>query len=137
MQADWGLPTTVSPEPPFCWGARAIWSPGLPLDILWDRQGWAGEGTAAERQALADWFNDRGRAAMDRKLAELGLDGSSEERAVVAGDGYRLTGTPNGSYGYVYLVCEPDPACTGTVELPKKSKPGARRRPRLARRNVA
>jgi hypothetical protein len=92
------------------------------LDILWDRQGWAGESTEAERRGLADWFNDKGRSAMDRRLAELGLDGSSEERAVVAGDGYRLTGTPNGSYGYCYLVCEPDPDATGTVELPPKPK---------------
>jgi hypothetical protein len=132
MQADWGLPTTGVIEPAYCWGARAIWSRGSMLDILWDRQGWAGEGTAAERQALANWFNDKGRAAMDRRLAALGLDGSSEDRAVVAGDGYRLTGTPNGSYGYVYLVCEPDPDATGTVELPPKTKPKAKRRPRTA-----
>lgn len=118
-----------SPEPAFCWGARAIWSPGRMLDILWDRQGWAGESTEDERKALADWFNDKARDAMERALSEAGLDGSSHESAFVAGDGYRLTGSPRGSYGYCYLVCEPDQTATGTVERPKpKRKPVRRNR---------
>jgi hypothetical protein len=130
MQATWGLPTAG--DPPFCWGARAIWSPGRAIDILWDRQGWAGTSTEDERKALASWFNDRARSAMERQLEELCIDGSSCERVVVSGDGYRLTGTPNCSYGYLYVVCEPDQEATGTVAAPPKPKP--KRQPRRAAR---
>jgi hypothetical protein len=125
MDASWGLPTVG--EPTYCWGARAIWSAGRMLDILWDRQGWAGTSTEAERKALADWFNDKGRPAMDRALDAAGIDGSSAERVTVAGDGYRLTGSPRGSCGYCYLVCEPDPTAMGTVALPRKPKVSRRK----------
>jgi len=97
------------------------------IDIVWDRQGWGGEHTFEERNRLSNWWN-RARDVLEARLRELGVDGSSEEVVTVAGDGYRCSACPRRSFGYLYLVVEPDPSATEPLRLPPKDKPKRRSR---------
>ena len=105
MKASWGLATTG--EPKYCWGARAIWTNRV-IDIPYDRCGWEGESTLEERKALGAWVGVEGMKLLEKKLNEEHVAGSDEVRVEVSGKGFLLSANPHGSYGYLYLVCEPE-----------------------------
>jgi hypothetical protein len=92
------------------WGARLIW----PNDLVWDRQdiaAWTGD----DKDALVAWLNgpNRGngalRAAID-VLADpynVGLESSTPsdvEAVIYEDDRGVIVGSPQGSYGYVYVA---------------------------------
>lgn len=89
-------------------------------------------GAPGALQALCRWLNEKAKPALMAKLDRRGINGASEERVRVAGDGYRLTASPLRSYGYLYMVAEPDPRATAPLPEQEEARhPGGRRaRPR-------
>lgn len=116
MRAAWGLETTQD-NAPYCWGARAIYrykSGKADIDLLWDRQEITGESTKEERTKLLSWLNKVGLKRLRKDLEEKGISGDSHEVTAISDDKFILTASPNGSYGYLYLVAEPK--CVDTKE---------------------
>ena len=104
--AAWLVPNNA----PAAWGARWI----FPADMVWDRQGWHNP-DSAEGAALRLWLNSkikRGDSPLQRagkearKLAakfRMSQDGSDVHTLYEDEVGV-IKGTPNRSYGYVYVA---------------------------------
>jgi hypothetical protein len=133
MKAEWGL-ETKDPNAKFCWGARAIYKLNFEevlIDILHDRQSWAGEHTTKDRISLSTWLNTKALNHLKVKLAKRGIGSASSESESIEGDGFCLCASPRASYGYLYLVAEP---CTVTTPLVEIEEP-KRKLPKNARRS--
>ena len=78
------------------------------IDIPYDRYGWAGESSLDERKALVKWLNSKGMKALEKLLAKECVGGDQNMRVEVSGEGFKLSANPNASFGYLYLVCEPE-----------------------------
>lgn len=96
------------------WGARAIFNDGrYPyMDILWDRQGWIGDGPA--RFALQQALNNGAIEAAQRRFKDLTRAGelkpSINELFELYNDGRCvIVGNPRASYGYLYLAAWLEP----------------------------
>lgn len=94
------------------WSARAIysWSEGSPVvDILPDRQSMAGHEDEAAAKRLTNWLNTEGLAGIRDVCLRENLQ-PNEARAVSYSSGrFKISGTPNGSYGYLYIVTYEEP----------------------------
>jgi hypothetical protein len=85
---------------PAVWGARLI----APADLVHDRQDLVSSDDEA-REALIHWLNNGGiRGALDF-LRGAYLSGSSSERTTCFEDERGIiVGSPQGSYGYIYVT---------------------------------
>jgi hypothetical protein len=99
--AAWLVPTDAKAA----WGARLI----FPADLLHDRQGFYNWDSDAGR-ALKHWLNQEGalKKALTaaRKMAErykITSDGR-EDVVLYEDDKGKFMGTPNASYGYLYVA---------------------------------
>lgn len=120
------------------WGARAILKDGY-VDLLWDRQGGAGE---EDDRVVFCKRVDKVLPVVRAKVKELcsawrGMDPTKSELFVLYEDeGICVKGNTNGSYGYLYLIAYPknwdhvlnDPS----PEVPKSPK---EKKARKAKRN--
>lgn len=102
------------------WGARAIykgpwdkWAP-CDIDIVPDRQGWAGityqenwgavsQDKIDEDKKFLDWAGKIGMKWLREKVKEIGLSTSDNQRLAFEEGPYKLIASPNGSYGYLYI----------------------------------
>ncbi len=88
------------------WSARAIYNlrPTLYVDVLHDRQWMCGENQSQEAKDLCDWLNSEGIQGLQSVCKQKGL-GPDESRVVeYSSKGFIIQGTPNSSYGYLYIV---------------------------------
>ena len=82
------------------WGARAIWEGrSSHFDIPPDRQQF--DGTAEERKDLWAWTEKVGLPRL--ATWALRVEGSSGRSLTYREGGYGIRGTPNASYGYMYI----------------------------------
>lgn len=91
------------------WGARWI----APDDYVWDRQSWRGD----DQRPLVEWLNRgalAGARAEARRLFESGQwDGGSEDERVLFEDAEgKVVGSPQRSFGYVYVAAWLEPTVT-------------------------
>ena len=96
------------------WSARAIYSvkPEPFVDVLHDRQCMYGNNMCQEARDLCDWLNKEGIKGLQAMCKQLGL-GQDESRIVsYTSKGFIIQGTPNASYGYLYIVAYRIPSST-------------------------
>lgn len=87
------------------WQARAIYEDRTgAIDIVWDRQ--SCEGPEKDTAKLVKWLNAYGLKGLRREAKKAGLGGSEFREVAYQSRGYRVTGNPRASYGYLYLVAE-------------------------------
>ena len=94
------------------WSARAIYNlrPSLYIDVLHDRQYMYGENQSQEAKELCDWLNTEGIKGLQSVCRQMCL-GPDESRTVeYSSKGFIIQGTPNASYGYLYIVAYRLPA---------------------------
>ena len=104
-----GRNTTLPDDCAAVWGARLIW----PADLLYDRQDLK-HTDADAKQALIAWLNGEPAgtgaiACMQDELARLRnehewSDADTDERVLYEDEHGRIVGSPQGSYGYVYVA---------------------------------
>lgn len=102
------------------WKARAIYAKKYScysninteyyFDIVPDRQG-------GGPNEMIIWLNDFGLNALQQKFNQHCVTPDSHDCLIVQDDQFKLEGTCNGSYGYVYLRC----SRKNTSESPKGS----------------
>ncbi len=88
------------------WSARAIYSvkPEPFVDVLHDRQWMCGENQSQEAKDLCNWLNSAGIKGLQSVCKRTGL--TQDESCIVeySSKGFKILGTPNASYGYLYIV---------------------------------
>ncbi len=109
------------------WGARAIYTDRCVIDILPDRQGFAG-GDLKARKALMSWLNGTGLRDLRKLVKAQWLSRQSAEVVAVERDGYRLEASPQRSHGYLYMGAWKLPAAAAVAETAPPAKPKRVRR---------
>jgi len=114
----WGLPAQLGAR--YHWSARAIYghdhasNGGFWIDLVWDRLGFEGEATDAEKKELGAWLDKKALPLLRDMADKYELHGREETgETVISGDGYTLRANPCSSHGYLYLSAAPDPTATG------------------------
>lgn len=84
------------------WGSRAIYdSKTHQIEFLYDRN----EIRNPENFGpLKKWLSETGLSAIRALIHKRGLNQDSREVLIYSDDKYIIKATPNGSYGYMYLV---------------------------------
>lgn len=90
------------------WGARLIW----PNDLVWNRQDIQADNDEAKDELVA-WLNGPGRGdgALHEALTKLREPGtnfgwgsdSTDEAVIYEDEQGKIVGSPQGSFGYVYV----------------------------------
>lgn len=103
MNLTFGLGHAVPEAVTTAWGARWIY----PADMLWDRQGWAGDDVA--KAALRSWLNREGlpkaKAAAARAAANFQIEPTGYQAVILYRDDLGvIVADPRGSCGYLYVA---------------------------------
>jgi len=96
----------IPPNLDAMWSARAIYTtrPEPFIDILPDRQCMYGDHRGEEAKRLCNWLNNKGLKGLQQVCKEQHIAQDESRIVEFQSDGFIVRGTPNASYGYLYIV---------------------------------
>lgn len=106
----------IIPEKQFCfkipkcvkvlWSTRAIYERKYGLTVVQDRNQIFST-DKKEYDKLLNWLIKSGWPNFKKKVEESNITENSYEEIIYSDDKYIITGTPNSSYGYFYIIAHP------------------------------